>query len=76
MTAEDQENIRNFVSGIAVSVMMMPSARDRQVALGPSDLADKCDVCLSRKIAALVGLGSPPARNFSMKAWTGTAVHE
>jgi hypothetical protein len=76
MTAEEQTNIRNFVEGLATSVIMKPSARDEQAALGPSDLADKCDLCVGRKIAASLHMGSPPVRNFSMKAWNGTAVHE
>lgn len=76
MTAEDQENIRSFVEGIAVATITKPSARDKQRAPGPSDLADKCDVCVARKIAASLGMGSHTERGFSLKAWLGTAVHE
>jgi hypothetical protein len=76
MTAEDQEKIRNFVEGITVAAITKPSARDKQRAPGPSDLADKCDLCVARKIAASLGLGSHTERGFSLKAWNGTAVHE
>lgn len=76
MTAEDQENIRSFVEGIAVATITKPSARDKQRAPGPSDLADKCDLCVARKISASMGLGTHTDRGFSLKAWLGTAVHE
>lgn len=76
MTAEDQENIRTFVEGMAVSAIMRPSKRDKQEAPGPSDLADKCDFCVARKIAAFLGLGDRGERGFSLKAWIGTAIHE
>lgn len=76
MTAEEQQNICNFVEGIAVATITRPSQRDQQKAPGPSDLADKCDVCVTRKIAAYLGLGGRVNRGFSLKAWVGTAVHE
>lgn len=76
MTAEDLKNIRDFVEGVAVSSITMPSQRDRQVAPGPSDLANKCDLCVARKIAASLGVGEQRNNNFSLKAWNGTAVHE
>lgn len=76
MTAEEQEKLRTFVEGIAIATITKPSTRDRQVTPGPSDLADKCDLCVARKIAASLGLGSHTERGFSLKAWNGTAVHE
>ena len=76
MTAEDQKNIRDFVEGIAVATITQPSERDKQQAPGPSDLADKCDLCVARKIAASLGMGTHTDRGFSLKAWLGTAVHE
>lgn len=76
MSAEEQEKIRNFVEGLAVATITKPSARDKQQAPGPSDLADKCDLCVARKISAFLGLGSSPDRGFSQKAWLGTAIHE
>jgi hypothetical protein len=76
MTAEEQKNLRNFVEGIAVATITRPSARDRQKSPGPSDLADKCDLCVARKISASLGLGSHTDRGFSLKAWMGTAIHE
>lgn len=76
MTAEEQKNIRDFVEGIAVATITKPSARDKQQAPGPSDLADKCDLCVARKIAASLGMGAHTERGFSLKAWLGTAIHE
>lgn len=76
MTAEDQENIRAFVEGIVVATITRPSARDKQRTPGPSDLADKCDLCVARKIASSLGMGTHTDRGFSLKAWLGTAVHE
>lgn len=76
MTAEEQQNLRAFVEGIAVAAITRPSQRDKQVAPGPSDLADPCDVCVARSIAASLGLGSRTPQGFSLKAWLGTAVHE
>lgn len=76
MTAEEQKKIESFVEGIAVATIMKPSARDKQKAPGPSDLGDPCDVCLARKLATFLGLGSYSQGGFSLKAWIGTAIHE
>lgn len=76
MSAEEQKNIESFVEGMVIATVMKPSARDRQAAPGPSDLADKCDICVARKISASLNLGSHTDRGFSFKAWNGTAVHE
>lgn len=76
MTAEDQKNIRTFVEGMVRATITRPSARDKQRAPGPSDLADKCDLCVARKIAASLGMGTHIERGFSLKAWNGTAVHK
>lgn len=76
MTTEDQKNIRTFVEGVAVSAITQPSQRDLQRAPGPSDLADKCDVCVAKKIASSLGIEGRGDRGFSLKAWLGTAVHE
>lgn len=76
MSAEEQKNIETFVEGMVIATITKPSARDRQAAPGPSDLADKCDICVARKISASLNLGSHTDRGFSFKAWNGTAVHE
>lgn len=77
MKAEEEKNLRMFVEGIALGTIARPSQRDQQKAPGPSDLANKCDVCVAKKIAASVGLGSnSDGGGFSLKAWIGTAVHE
>lgn len=59
-----------------MATITKPSTRDRQKAPGPSDLADKCDLCVARKIASSLGMGTHTERGFSLKAWNGTAVHE
>ncbi|QJD53639.1 Cas4 family exonuclease [Streptomyces phage Kela] len=59
-----------------VATITRPSARDKQQTPGPSDLADKCDLCVARKIASSLGMGTHTERGFSLKAWLGTAVHE
>lgn len=76
MSAEEQRILRSFVEGIAVATITQPSRRDKQVAPGPSDLADLCDVCVAKKIAASLGIGERNRSNFSLKAWLGTAIHE
>lgn len=59
-----------------MATITKPSARDQQRAPGPSDLADKCDLCVARKISASLNMGASTDRGFSLKAWLGTAVHE
>ncbi|MFE0472497.1 hypothetical protein ACFW2V_12875 [Streptomyces sp. NPDC058947] len=76
MSADEQQNIRNFVEGLAVTVIKNPSRRDQQKACGPSDLANTCDVCVAKKIASSFGMGGRADDGFSLKAWLGTAVHE
>jgi hypothetical protein len=75
---ETQVRSRAFVRDLLHLTMTNPSDRDKQRLPGPSDLADPCDVCLARKIAASCGISDPTARerNFSLKAWNGTAVHQ
>lgn len=53
------------------------SERDQQATVGPSDLSDDCDYCLAVKMAprANVGFGIMRTDGFSLKAWSGTAVH-
>jgi hypothetical protein len=76
MSAEEQNILRSFVEGLAVSVIRNPSRRDQQKACGPSDLANTCDVCVAKKIASSFGMGGQVSEDFSLKAWLGTAVHE
>lgn len=75
--AEDsQGRLRQFFHGLAVATITRPSRRDRQKAPGPSDLANKCDLCVAKRIADFLGVPSGSERTFSLKAWLGTAVHE
>lgn len=75
---EEQERRRIFVRDLMTTVIMRPSQRDRQRLPGPSDLADPCDLCVARKIAASMGISLHHEANgsFSLKAWMGTAIHE
>lgn len=75
-SVENQRTLRSFILGLAVATITRPSRRDQQQAPGPSDLANKCDLCVARKIAQSLGLGGHVERTFSLKAWLGTAVHE
>lgn len=76
MTVEEKKHVEAFVHGLTVATITQPSKRDRQKAPGPSDLAGKCDLCVARKIANSLSLGSYVESGFSLKAWLGTAVHE
>ena len=79
MTDDDtQVRARAFIRDLIRLTMTNPSDRDKQRLPGPSDLADPCDVCLARKIALACGISTPEdhKRNFSLKAWTGTATHQ
>ena len=75
---DTQVRARAFIRDLIRLTMTNPSDRDKQRLPGPSDLADPCDVCLARKIAASCGISDPSGRdrNFSLKAWNGTAVHQ
>lgn len=74
--AESQEKLRNFILGLLVATIKMPSQRDLQKAPGPSDLGNDCDLCVAKSIARCLGLDTHLDDNFSLKAWLGTAVHE
>jgi hypothetical protein len=67
-----------FVRDLVLATITRQSERDRQRLPGPSDLADPCDVCLARKISLALGYTTAPSdtKNFSLKAWNGTAVHQ
>lgn len=75
--ADAQTRKRLFVRDVVHATIQRPSARDKQVLPGPSDLANPCDVCVARKIIESQGIseGEQPG-NFSLKAWNGTAVHQ
>jgi hypothetical protein len=75
---ELQQQTRSFVRDLLMATITMPSSRDEQRMPGPSDLADPCDVCVAHKIALSCGMAieNPNRRNFSLKAWNGTAVHQ
>lgn len=75
---DEQKLIRDFVHGLVTATITKKSARDHQRLPGPSDLANPCDLCVARKIAAVCGtpLHTQAEDRFSHKAWIGTAVHE
>lgn len=75
--AEDEGRARSFALGLALAVITQSSDRDIQRMPGPSDLANPCDLCVARRIAGAAGIDFPQTpRNFSLKAWVGTAVHQ
>lgn len=76
--SEDEMAARTaLVRDLTYLTITKQSARDKQKSLGPSDLADPCDVCVARKIATVCGFPTTPVpRTFSHKAWIGTAIHQ
>lgn len=52
-------------------VLSVPTKRDQQVTVGPSDLSDPCNFCLGRKMA-----GEAELRSFSMPLFLGSAIHK
>lgn len=48
----------------------MPSERDAQLRIGPSDMGDPCNRCLAFKLA-----GSPIPDRETLFAWNGTSMH-
>jgi hypothetical protein len=72
-----QKRVREYVRNVVLSTIMARSDRDLQSLPGPSDLADQCDRCLGLCLGRAIGV-VPQSNNesFSLKAWTGTAVHE
>ncbi|MFB7858767.1 hypothetical protein [Rhodococcus qingshengii] len=74
---EGRKSSAVFVENLTQTTIMRPSKRDQQRMVGPSDLADTCNLCLARKLAALCGIPvDQPTRLFSHKAWLGTSIHE
>lgn len=75
--AEEEGRARSFALGLALAVITQSSDRDIQRMPGPSDLANPCDLCVARRIAGAAGIDFQQApRNFSLKAWVGTAAHQ
>lgn len=67
------------IRGLVTGTIRKASARDEQKLLGPSDLGDPCDACLARKFEESMSgreFQPVPEREFSLKAWIGTAMHE
>lgn len=74
---DTKDHVRGYVRGVVLDTVQKRSERDQQATVGPSDLSDDCDYCLAVKMAprAGVGLGIMRTDGFSLKAWSGTAVH-
>lgn len=49
--------------------------RDKQVNVGPSDIADECDACLGLKLLRKIRPVEEQEKSISLKGWVGTAVH-
>lgn len=75
--AEAVEKAQLFATNLVTATLTRESARDIQRMPGPSDLANPCDLCVVRRIAASCGISFPqnPSK-FSLKAWVGTAAHQ
>ena len=77
---DDQAARRAFVRDLVTATITMQSDRDRQSLPGPSDLANPCDLCVARRIAASFGISLSPessgSNSFSLKAWVGTSIHQ
>lgn len=66
------------MNNLVISAITRRSRRDDQRSLGPSDLGERCDLCLGEKIL-LFQKGARQLsvrRRFSYAAWVGTAIHE
>jgi len=74
---DEETRLRHFVNSIALATITQNSSRDVQKLPGPSDLANPCDLCVARRIAGCCGIDMRQVpRQFSLKAWVGTALHE
>lgn len=69
--------VRRTVSEIVKVTITKPSDRDKQRRVGPSDLSNSCDVCVAEAFRASFEPrdDNQSSRGFSLKAWSGTAVH-
>lgn len=73
----EEQRSKHYVSSLVQATITQNSARDVQKLPGPSDLANPCDLCVARRIAASCGIGMTQLpRHFSLKAWVGTAMHQ
>lgn len=67
------------IRSLVTETIRKSSARDTQKLLGPSDLGDPCEACLAQKFEDSMSDREhtpTPEREFSLKAWVGTAIHE
>ncbi len=59
-----------------VSLILQPTARDKQIQIGPSNIGDPCDKCLGLAMAGILPDGPRAAPDrFNLLAWEGSAVH-
>lgn len=78
MEKTELESRATRINNLVVSAITQRSNRDRQKSLGPSELGDPCEFCLSEKIL-VTARGQDihtVKRYFSFAAWVGTAIHE
>jgi hypothetical protein len=74
---ETEQRSRHFVNALLMATITQNSSRDVQKLPGPSDLANPCDLCVARRLAASCGIDmKQTVRYFSLKAWVGTSMHE
>lgn len=74
---DEHERVAIFVQHVTEAAITRPDKRDIQALPGPSDLSNPCDLCVAAVIAKACGVHMPTGpKNFSLKAWNGTAIHE
>lgn len=74
---DTEQRSRHFVNALVMATITQNSSRDVQKLPGPSDLANPCDLCVARRLAASCGIDMKQvARYFSLKAWVGTSMHQ
>lgn len=63
--------LTNRIHRATQEILQTKTDRDKQINIGPSDMADPCNKCLASKLA-----GVKPEREWSMFPWLGTAIHK
>lgn len=68
----------NRTNNLVLTAITRKSSRSSQKSLGPSELGERCELCLGEKILIVQRGTSRESvrRRFSLAAWVGTAIHE
>lgn len=73
-TAADHLAVKQVYSLQAEVFATMDTERNRQTAIGISEIGGDCRKCVARKLSGLYA--NPPMDGFGWKAQVGTAIHE